>query len=518
MLQQGSLQTYVKRDFAKDFMASVVVFLVALPLCMGIAIASGVPPAAGILTGIIGGLVVGTLAGSPLQVSGPAAGLTVLVWQYVQTFGIEKLGAIVLIAGSVQMLAGLMKLGQWFRAISPAVIQGMLAGIGVLIIGSQTHVLVDDSPKGSGWTNLISIPEALWKGIMPMDGTSHHLAAYIGLLSIIIMAAWKLVPQKLKIIPAPLVAVVVATLVSVVFPFPIKRVSVSSDLLSNPNWLSFSSLGDWLDPSLLTAGLAVALIASAETLLCATAVDQMHQGARTNYDRELFAQGVGNSLCGMLGAIPMTGVIVRSSANLEGGARTRGSAILHGLWLLASVTLLTTVLNAIPTTSLAAILVFTGFKLVSPKAVRSLLKFGKSEVAIYAATVIAIVATDLLKGVLFGLVLSLAKLVYRFSHLDVRLVSNEPQARQMTLLLQGAATFVRLPKLAAALESVPPNMPLYVVLDQLDYIDHACIELLSNWEKQHGATGGEIIIEWDSLHRKYFDRTPRVLAAATTDS
>jgi MFS superfamily sulfate permease-like transporter len=353
---------------------------------------------------------------------------------------------------------------------------------------------------------------------MPMDGTTHHMAAFIGLLSIVIMAAWKFAPQKVRILPAPLLAVVIATLVSVTFHFPIKRVSVSSDLLSNLNWMTFASLDGLLDPSLLTAGLAVALIASAETLLCATAVDQMHQGPRTNYDRELFAQGVGNSICGLLGALPMTGVIVRSSANLEGGARTRGSAIMHGVWLVASVTMLTPILNAVPTTSLAAILVFTGFKLVSPKAVRSLLKYGKSEVAIYAATVAAIVATDLLKGVLFGLALSLVKLIYTFSHLEVSLVINEPKPGQSTLELKGAATFVRLPKLAAALEQVPTNVRLHVVLDQLDYIDHACIDLLSNWEKQHEATGGEIIIEWDSLHRKYFERSPRVLATAATDS
>jgi len=297
-MRQGSFHSYLRGAFGKDLMASAVVFLVALPLCMGVAIASGVPPAAGIVTGVIGGLVVGTLAGSPLQVSGPAAGLTVLIWQYVQAFGFSKLGVIVLIAGSIQILAGLMKLGQWFRATSPSVIQGMLAGIGVLIIGSQTHVLVDDAPKGSGWTNLISIPEALWKGIFPMDGAAHHLAAYVGLLSIIIMAAWKFAPGKLRIIPAPLLAVAIATLVSALFQLPIKHVSVSSDLLGNVNWLSVESLSGILDPSLLVAGLAVALIASAETLLCAAAVDQMHQGPRTNYDRELFAQGVGNSLCG----------------------------------------------------------------------------------------------------------------------------------------------------------------------------------------------------------------------------
>jgi MFS superfamily sulfate permease-like transporter len=349
-----------------------------------------------------------------------------------------------------------------------------------------------------------------------MDETTHHLAASIGLLSIIIMIAWKFAPQKLRALPAPLLAVVIATSVSALSEFPIKRVSVSGALLANVNWISSESLANVLNPSLLMAGVAVALIASAETLLSATAVDQMHQGPRTNYDRELFAQGVGNSLCGILGSIPMTGVIVRSTANIEGGARTRGSAILHGVWLLASVTLLASVLNAIPTTSLAAILVFTGFKLVSPKAVRSLMKYGKSEVAIYIATVAAIVATDLLKGVLFGLALSLAKLIYRFSHLEVSL--NEPSRGQATLTLRGAATFVRLPRLAAALDQVPANTTLHVVLDQLDYIDHACIDLLSNLEKQHEATGGEIIMEWDSLHRKYFERTAGVLAPAATDA
>lgn len=250
---------------------------------------------------------------------------------------------------------------------------------------------------------------------------------------------------------------------------------------------------------------------SAETLLCATAVDQMHQGPRTNYDRELFAQGVGNTLCGLLGSIPMTGVIVRSSANIEAGGRTRGSAIFHGIWLLCAVSLLPWLLSRIPTTSLAALLVFTGFKLVSPKAIRLLRQYGKSEVAIYAATVIAIVTTDLLKGVLFGLVLSLGKLVYTFSHLDVKLIRNLPKEGQMTMELRGAATFVRLPKLAAAFESVPGSMHLHIVLDKLDYIDHACIDLLSNWEKQHEAGGGQIIKEWTNDQNQDNSCTDRFL-------
>lgn len=504
---ENSFTSYLQTTVTKDLMASVVVFLVALPLCMGIAIASGVPPAYGIITGIIGGIVVGTLAGSPLQVSGPAAGLTVLVWQFVQEHGVAMLGPAVAIAGLVQVVAGLLKFGQWFRAISPAVIQGMLAGIGVLIIGSQTHVLVDDGPKGSGLKNLLSIPSAIWKGLMPIEGNTHHLAAYIGMLTIIIMVAWKFAPKRLKIVPAPLLAVIVATGVAGFFKLPIYYVSVSANFLSDIAGPSFGAWAGGWNASILLGGVAIALIASAETLLCATAVDQMHQGPRTNYDRELFAQGVGNTLCGLLGSLPMTGVIVRSSANIEAGGRTRGSAIFHGIWLLAAVSLLPWLLNLIPTTSLAAILVFTGFKLVSPKAIRLLRQYGKSEVAIYAATVIAIVTADLLKGVLFGLALSLAKLIYTFSHLEVKLINDQPVKGQMTMELRGAATFVRLPKLAQALESVPGTTHLHVVLVKLDYIDHACIDLLSNWEKQHEAGGGKIIMEWDTLHRKYNERT-----------
>ncbi|HEY8459964.1 MAG TPA: SulP family inorganic anion transporter, partial [Blastocatellia bacterium] len=193
--------------FIKDFLASIVVFLVALPLSMGIAIASGAPPALGLITGIIGGVVVGIIAGSPLLVSGPAAGLSVLVWDVINQHGISMLGPILLLAGVLQAVMGISRLGQWFRAISPAVIQGMLAGIGVLIIGSQFHVMVDDGPKGTGLQNLLSIPSAIYKGLVPLDGSSHHLAAFIGILTIAIILAWSYVPKKLRIIPAPLVAV-----------------------------------------------------------------------------------------------------------------------------------------------------------------------------------------------------------------------------------------------------------------------------------------------------------------------
>jgi MFS superfamily sulfate permease-like transporter len=489
-------------------MASIVVFLVALPLCMGIAIASGVPPALGLITGIVGGLIVGVIAGSPLQVSGPAAGLTVLVWEMVNQHGLGMLGAIVLLAGLIQIAMSLIKAGQWFRAISPAVIQGMLAGIGVLIIASQIHVMVDDGPKGSGLKNLISIPEAIWKGLTPMDSSAHHLAALVGLITMAVIFAWSYAPKKLKIVPAPLVAVVIAAIIAATFQMPIKYVEVAN-LAGALNIPTMESLRALLNPSVIGSAIALCFIASAETLLCATAVDRMHQGPRTHYNRELLAQGVGNSVCGLLGALPMTGVIVRSTANVDAGARTRTSAILHGAWILGLVALAPAVLNMIPTTALAAILVYTGFKLVSPKAIRELRPYGKPEVAIYLATMIGIVVTNLLVGVIIGLVLALLKLLYTFAHLDVRLRTNQ-ETQTTTVVLNGSATFIKLPKLAAALESIPAGMNVNFDIDHLSYIDHACLDLIANWRKQHMARDGQVELPFDDLQRRYHERNAAV--------
>jgi MFS superfamily sulfate permease-like transporter len=508
-------RTGLGETFAKDFMASIVVFLVALPLCMGIAIASGVPPALGLITGIVGGLVVGTISGSPLQVSGPAAGLTVLVWEMVNQHGIGMLGTIVLLAGALQLAMGLLKAGQWFRAISPAVIQGMLAGIGVLIIASQIHVMVDDGPKGSGLRNLLSIPEAIWKGLVPLDGSSHHLAALVGVTAMAVMFAWGYVPKRFKLVPAPLVAVVVVTIIVAAFQMPIKNVQVAGNLFADMSFPTGATLARLLEPSVIGSALALCLIASAETLLCATAVDRMHQGPRTQYNRELFAQGVGNTVCGLLGALPMTGVIVRSSANVEAGGRTRLSAILHGAWILGLVVLAPGVLNLIPTTALAAILVYTGFKLVSPKAIRELMPYGKLEVGIYLATVVGIVTTNLLVGVLIGLGLALAKLLYTFAHLEVRL-HDEPASGETTVILKGSATFIKLPQLAAALEAIPAGGSVKLDIAALSYIDHACLDLISNWRKQYVARNGHVELPWDDLRRRYHERGTAAEAAESS--
>jgi MFS superfamily sulfate permease-like transporter len=502
---------YDRRNLSRDAMASIVVFLVALPLCLGISIASGVPPTAGLITGIVGGIVVGLLAGSPLQVSGPAAGLTVLVWQIVQQQGLPMLGIIVLLAGLMQLAAGLMKLGQWFRAVSPAVIHGMLAGIGVLIFSSQFHVMLDGKPIGNGIANLLGIPAALSQSLSSGGAPLHALG--IALLTIAVIVLWTLfTPKRLKVLPAALVAIVVTVAVAALLQLKIKYIP---DLLKNPDdinnvwsvvqYPSWENLQRLLDSSVWVAAASVAFIASAETLLCASAVDQMHQGPRTRYDKELAAQGVGNALCGLLGVLPMTGVIVRSSANVDAGGKTRLSAILHGFWLLLFVAVLPFTLRYIPVASLAGLLVYTGYKLAYPKIVPKLLHYGKTEVAIYLSTIVVIVSTDLLKGVLFGLFLSLLKLLHVFSHLQIKW-HKDKASNHLILDLHGAATLIRLPILAAALEEAPAGAEIHVRFEHLDYIDHACLDLLINWEKQHEAAGGNLVIEWEELSWIYHRR------------
>jgi MFS superfamily sulfate permease-like transporter len=496
------------RHLKDDLLASFVVFLIALPLSMGIAVASGAPPAAGIVTGIVGGLVAGRLAGCSLQVSGPAAGLTVIVWQLIQTYGMETLGTIVLLAGILQILAASLQLGQWFRAVSPSVIHGMLAGIGMLIVASQFHVMVDDLPKGTGLDNLLTMPSAIWKVVSPTETSSHHLAAGIGLLTIGVMVLWEsFAPTWARPLPGLLVGVGIATSVATLAGMTVSHVNVRDNLLTIIQLPQWDTLAHLLETPILASALALAFIASVETLLSATAVDQMHTGARTRYNRELFSQGIGNMVCGVLGVLPMTGVLVRSAANVQAGGRTRVSTMLHGAWLLLFVAFLPFILRLIPTASLAAVLVFTGYKLMNIRMIRELKAYGRSEVAIYAGTLIAIVTTNLLTGVVIGIGLAIAKLLYTTQNLETQL-THAADGRTVSLHLMGIATFIGLPRLATALEQIPPGTEVRLQFDSLRHIDHACLNLLESWKRLHEHHGGEVILDWDKLRgRSYQART-----------
>ncbi len=517
------------RFMTNDFLSSVVVFLVALPLCIGIAVAVGVNPARALITGIIGGLVVGFIAGSPLQVSGPAAGLFVIVADIIvtnrdkylsqlggetagaedaaMTYAMAALGCAVVLAGIMQLVAGKMKLGRWFRAVSPSVIKGMLSGIGALILISQFHVMLDhtamwgDTPARGGLQYLATIPAAIM-ACFTEGNSNHHLAALIGVVTIAAIVAWtKLAPKQISFIPGALVGIVAATLFSIYAQFEVIQLSVPENMFSEVSFPAVSWFGLMTDPSIWVSAFVIAMVASAATLLTAAAVDDMSRdiGVKTDYDQELVSQGVGNLLCGLVGALPMTGVIVRSSANVQAGARTRKSTIMHGAWLLLFICFLPALLAYIPKSALGALLVYTGFKLLNPAQLKGLLKVGKSEAAIYITTLVIIVSVDLLIGVMVGVGLSAAKLLHRFSHLEVELIADEAKHR-FELRLRGAATFLRLPILAEYLDQLPGDAELHVCLENVDYIDHACFELLMNWADSHVEEGGSLVMDWDRLH------------------
>jgi MFS superfamily sulfate permease-like transporter len=245
----------------------------------------------------------------------------------------------------------------------------------------------------------------------------------------------------------------------------------------------------------------------------------MHTGPRTNYDQELAAQGIGNLLCGLMGALPMTGVIVRSAANVQAGGKSNLSAILHGVWMLVFVVFLTAFLRVIPTAALAGILVFTGFKLIDWNGFWHLWNYSRSEAAIFVVTLVVIVVEDLLVGVITGIVLSAVKLLITFSHLEADLIdlsAGKSERQRVSLKLGGAATFLRLPVLAAKLDEVPQGAELHADLEHLDYIDHACLDLLMNWAKQHESSGGRLVIDWGQLHGRF--RGDKRTATKVSDS
>lgn len=481
----------------RDVAASIVVFLVAMPLCMGIAIASGVPPEKGLVTGIIGGLVVGLFAGSPLQVSGPAAGLAVIVFELVRDHGITALGPILALAGLLQLAAGALRLGGWFRAISPAVVHGMLAGIGALIVVGQFHTLFDAKPLSSGLENLAAVPGRIMGlapgSTAPSSPASTEIALMVGLLTIGLMLGWdRFRPVALKLVPGALIGVVGATFLAYFLGLDVIRVDVPESIVGALNVPGTSFLAPLANPTLLLSAVAIAFIASAETLLSAAAVDRMHDGTRTDYNKELRAQGIGNMLCGVAGALPMTGVIVRSSANVQAGATSRLSTILHGAWILAFVALLPWLLREIPMAALGGVLVVTGARLVSLRHVRHLFHaYGPLPALIWAATFSLVVLTDLLTGVLVGLALSLIEIAPFVRRLRLT-ADTEDGAERCHLRLDGAATFVSVPRLNRALEGLPEGKPLTIELHGVPAIDHSCAELLRDWLQRQRGRGFDI--------------------------
>ncbi len=650
------LPTTVAPAFAawrQDLPASLVVFLVSLPLSMAVAVAAGAPVSAGLIAGIVGGLVVGALSGAPLQITGPSVGLTVLTYQAWQEFGIESLGVLVLACGVLQILFAFFRLGVWYRAVSPAVLQGMLAGIGALIFASQFHVMVDDRPQPSGIANLLTIPDALAKGFPPpaletaeqraavrdtmlrlsglhqrqtelleevhhilagapgaawssgakptaknddagtdsdddlelasllddfeleaqlealvprqqalvdelatlrgdgvaeplaaalagarralddlnagdvgsarasqdeaerlllraRDTTKHHRwAATVGILTITLLIGWQaLVARRFTFLPGAFVAVALMTAAATLWKLPLAFVELPESMFGESFFPNFGELAALTRPRMLILALEFALVASVETLLCAARAERNHAAPRANYNRELLAQGIGNVCCGLLRALPVAGSLVGTAVNVEAGARSRWAGVAQGLWLLLLVVTALTWLQWVPTSALAAVLVYTGFRLIDYPAALRLWRENRGEAGIYIVTALTVFCVGLLPGLLAGVALSLGRLIWEFSRLEIQR-RPEPEHGRYELTLRGNATFLRLPYLADALADVPPDAELHLNVEGLDVIDRACLDLLHDWQRENEPYGGRLALNHESLAARFWRRPRR---------
>jgi carbonic anhydrase len=470
---------------------------VALPLSLGIAAASGAPIMAGLIAAAIGGIVAGSLGGSPLQVSGPAAGLTVIVAGLVQEFGWQVTCAITAAAGVVQLLLGISRVGRAALAVSPVVVKAMLAGIGITIMLQQIHVLLGSEPAGSALENLAGLPAAI---------TNIELhAALLGLAVVVILLGWKHLPPAVRRIPGPLAAVVAGTALSVAFAPAVERISFSGSILDA---VALPALPDGNWRAAAFAVLTMALIASIESLLSAVAVDKMQNGPRTNLNRELLGQGAANIVSGSLGGLPVTGVIVRSATNVEAGAKSRTSAVLHGVWVLLFSAFFAGLIQLIPLAVLAGLLVIIGARLVKVADIRTSLRTG--DLLIYAVTLLCVVFLNLLEGVLIGLALAAASVLWRVLRASVQAHEPVPPSVLWRITITGSCSFFALPRLNRVLHSVPEGKDVVVELNA-DYLDHAFREAVVAWRKQYQAAGGTVLVEehGNSLFRDAADQAPK---------
>jgi carbonic anhydrase len=460
-----------------DLPSSLVVFLVALPLSLGIAIASGAPVLSGLVAAVIGGVVVGALGGSPLQASGPAAGLTVVVADLISNFGWGAACSITVAAGVLQVLLGLSRVARAALAISPVVVHAMLAGIGITIALQQTHVLLGGKSKSTAWHNLIELPGQVIG--------AHRPGVLLGALVIVILIAWRWVPAKLARIPGPLVAIVGVTIISVVFPFHVRRIKLDGsplDALQLPHIPD----GKWCAVAL--GVITVALIASVESLLSAVSVDRMHNGPRTDFNRELIGQGAANVVSGAIGGLPVTGVIVRSSTNVTAGAKSRASTIMHGGWILLFTLPFGALVQKIPTAALAGLLIVIGVQLLKPAHIQTAVKH--RELAVYVVTAVSVVFLNLLHGVMIGLAVAIALTGWRVIRAKVE---AKPVGDEWCVNVEGTCTFLSLPRLTRVLASIPSGTTVTVTIS-VNYLDHAAHQAITDWQRQHRATGGTVQI------------------------
>lgn len=479
-----------------DLSAGLSVFLVALPLCLGIALASGAPLYAGLLSGIIGGLIVATISGATLAVSGPAAGLTTLVSASIVGLGDYRIFLLtIIIAGLFQIILGLSKLGIVASYFPSAVIKGMLAAIGIILISKQIPLALGYQQPDfwtSGFIELFS-SKHFFGNIKEFSEQITVGAVFISFISCTIIILLQQ-PKLKKIIPLPSSLIVVVLGIGLQFAFSktnssfalkaSQLVNIPSNIFANIRFPDFSQL--FSNPQIWKDGIIIGALATLETLLCIEAIDKLDRHNNiTPINRELFAQGIGNIACGFFGAIPLTAVVVRGSANIDAGARTKFSAITHGVFLLLSIVLIPFLLNQIPYASLSIILMVTGYNLTKPKLFKNMWSLGWKQFLPFVMTIIIVLASDLLIGVSIGLLLSIFFIIRNNFKTEYHISKTQHQGIEMYLIkLNSNVTFLNKVKLKQALDVVPEYSILTIDGSESHFIDYDILEIISEYENK----------------------------------
>ena len=485
--------------FAADISASIVVFLVALPLCLGIALGSQAPLFSGIIAGIVGGIVIGSLSKSSLSVSGPAAGLIAIV-----ILGIQKLGSFesfllaIFIAGILQIIFGYLRFGALKDFIPNTVIKGMLAAIGIILIIKQVPHFIgyDSTPEVDEGLLEMEQQSQAFSTLLNITNYISPLAITIGIVGILILLIWEIKPLKkyktFKFIPAPLIAVLAGSGINQYFIFnnfefalqqehlvslpPLNNIADLNSILVFPDFSYILNHNVWI------IAITIALVASIETLLCIEATDKIDPlKRRTDGSHELKAQGFGNSISALLGGLPITSVIVRSSANVDAGAQSKLSAIFHGLWLMLAVVFIPNLLATIPYAALAAILIMTGYKLAKPTIFKDLYKLGADQLIPCIVTILAILLTNLLLGICIGILVSFIFILYSNFKSSLMIVNNEKN--HYLLRLRKDVSFLNKARLKNMLENLPLSSHVLIDVSRADFIDKDVIEVINDFSK-----------------------------------
>ncbi|MGW5347436.1 SulP family inorganic anion transporter [Streptomyces sp. HUAS TT3] len=477
--------TKPRTDFAADLSASLTVFLIALPLSLGIALATGAPLQAGLVAAAAGGIVAGRLGGAPLQVSGPAAGLTVVTAELIQRYGWRTTCAITVLAGCCQLALAALRTARSALMVSPAIVHGMLAGIGVTIALAQLHIVLGGTPQSSAVANVAGLPGQL--------ADIHPTALGVSVLTLVVLLGWPRLPGRvgrgLRKVPAALAAVGTATACAALAGLSLPRVDL-------PSWSSHAlpELPEGPVLGLVAAVLTITLVGSVESLLSAVATDKLiaserraaDRPPRAHLDRELRGQGAANIVSGACGGLPITGVAVRSVANVKSGATSRKSAMLHGLWVVLAAALLVPVLDLIPLAALAALVMAVGVQMVNITHMRNVTRH--REFLVYAATVVVVVLGGVLEGVAIGIAVAVALALHRLTRTRITVEELDGEHR---VWVRGQLTFLAVPRLSRTLNQIPHRGHVVIELDG-SFMDHAAYETLQDWQDSHLAHGGSL--------------------------